>query len=149
VKLQIQLPDEVAEKYAARLRPSQTLDQVLAIQLERFADADPRDRILLVLPVERAQLEALTTHLPLTSAADLVKRVEELAELSVGRIRFRFTPKQWNELKHRAERWRMTPKQFAEKIVRQLEEGFFTEMPRPGEICEDAAARTAPAPKKG
>lgn len=145
MKITLQLSDEVAEVYSSRLRPNQSLDQILRIQLERFQEIDPRDRVLIVLPPERSRLEELTTRLPLTTIADLIQRVEALAELSIGGIRFLWTPRQYAELKDKAERWRMTPRQYAERIVRQLEEQFFSAAPRPTDnIVEEEEAAPAP-----
>jgi hypothetical protein len=130
MKITIQLDDVVAELYESRLRPNQTLEQILAVQLARFQEVDPRDRILIIIPSDRRRLEELTTRMPLLSVTDLIKRISDLAELSIGQIRFRFTPTQWRELKHRAERWRMQPRAYAEKVVKQIEAQFFNEVPR-------------------
>lgn len=130
MKITVQLDDAVGEHYESRLRPNQTLEQVLAVQLTRFQEVDPRDRVLILSPDDRRRLEELTTRLPLLSVTDLIKRVGDLAELSLGQIRFRFTPTQYRELKHRAERWRMTPKDYAEKVVKLIEGQFFNEVPR-------------------
>ncbi len=130
MKITIQIADEIAERYQARVRPTQSLEQLASIQLARFSLVSPHDRILIVMPEERARLEELTTRLPLSSTTELIRRVAELAEVSLGRIRFRWTPRQYEQLKERAERWRVTPAEYAEKIVRQIEEGFFTENPK-------------------
>jgi hypothetical protein len=136
MKVTLTLPDDAVEKYQSRLRPTQSLEQVLTLQLLRFANVDPRDRIIIIGPEERGQLEEATTRLPLTTAADLVKRVQALAEVSIGQVRFRWTPRQYAELKAKAERWGMPVRDYAEKVVRQIEEGFFSETPKPGQIVE-------------
>lgn len=130
MKVTIQIEDEVGELYESRLRPKQTLEKILAVQLKRFQHVDPRDRVLILGPETRRRIEEVTTRLPLQSTDDLVKRISELAELSIGQIRFRFTPPQWRELKHRADRWRMPVAKYAERVVRQIEAQFFNEVPR-------------------
>jgi hypothetical protein len=132
VKLTLYLDDDLAEQYQAHCRPGQALEQILQIQLKRFASVAPKDRVVLILPPERVRLEEFTNRLPLASAEDLVRRVEALAGLSIGHIRFRWTPSQFRQLQAMAERWRMTPAQYAERIVRQIEEQFFDQNPRPG-----------------
>lgn len=150
MKITIQLDDGVAERYASRLRPKQTLEQILAVQLMRFAAIDPRDRVLIILPEERHRLEELTTRLPLISIADLTKRVADLAEISIGRIRLRFTPPQLRELQHRAKRWRMSLPEYTERIVRQIEGQFLNEVPRESILVKEPAGRELGAePKKG
>lgn len=147
MKLTIQIDDEIAETYERRLRANQTLEQVLAIQLKRYQHVDPRDRIILIDPPVARELEKVTNHLPLRSADDLVKRVSEMAELSIGQIRFRFTPAQWRELKHRAERWRMPLAVYAARIVRQIEMQFFNEVPREIPLMAGAPQGAPPGEK--
>ncbi len=141
MKFQIQIDDDVAAIYQdyAAARPGQTVEQVLAIQLQRYVAADPRLRILLILPEERARLEELTSRMPITTVADLIARVATLAELSIGRIRFRWTPTQFRQLKERATHWGIPVGTYAERVVRQIEEQFFDETPQP---------RTAAPPKE-
>jgi hypothetical protein len=134
VNVTLHLEDSLAEQYQSLCRSGQPLEQILQIQLKRFASVDPKLRVLLILPEHRARLEEITTRIPLTTADDLVRRVEILAELSIGRIRFRWTPHQFRQLQSLAERWRMTPSQYAERIVRQIEEQFFDQSPRAGAL---------------
>ena len=130
MKLTLHLEDSLAEQYQAWCRPGQALEQLLQIQLKRYASVDPKLRVVLLLPEHRARIEELTTRMPLVTGEDLVRRIEALAGLSIGHIRFRWTPAQFRQLQHLAERWRMTPAQYAEKIVRQIEEQFFDQHPR-------------------
>ena len=140
MKLTLHLDDSLAEQYQAWCRPGQSLEQLLQIQLRRYASVDPKLRVVLLLPEHRARIEELTTRMPLVTGEDLVRRIEALSGLSIGHIRFRWTPAQFRQLKLMAERWRMTPAQYAEKIVRQLEEAFFDQHPR-----DQAVAAPAPA----
>jgi hypothetical protein len=143
MRISIQLDDDVAQLYQVRLRPGQELEQVLQVQLARFASVDPHDRVLILSAEIRRQLEELTTRMPLTKAEDLVGRVAALAELSIGRIRFRWTPAQWRQLKEKAARWNVTPTIYAERIVREIEEQFFDQIPRDEQILIEAGKAKA------
>ncbi len=151
MKLTIQLDDDVCEAYTARLRPTQTLEQALVLQLTHFVACDPRDRTIILSAEERQQLERLTTQLPLKNAAALIEAVSALAELKIGRIRLRWTPKQLSELKSRAERWRMPIDAYLEQVVTQIAEDVWHVFPQEGRMlpaAPPAQSSQAPAVEK-
>lgn len=142
MKVTLQLPDEICESYQRFGRPGQELAEILQAQLLRFASCDPKIRLLFVPHEQLKQLETLTTKIPLTTPDDLVRRVANLAEVSIGGIRFKWTASQYRDLQEKAKRWRITPAEYAERVVREIESLFFSYNPRESKepILEKAPA---------
>lgn len=59
---------------------------------------------------------------------DLCLKVERLAGISFHNIRLEFTPGQLEEIAWRANRLGLTPEELAARIVKKMEELFFTHM---------------------
>ena len=130
MKLTIQLPDELCDKLDPHRRVGETLNDFLVRLIAQHQDAPPGQRYLLLRAPEIDRIIELTGRLPLTNADELVQRIAALAELSIGGIRFQWTPHQYRQLKDRAERHRLTVEEYSKQVVREIEEQFFSMHPR-------------------
>lgn len=125
--MMVQLSDDLFASYERLALESGAISPkaVIEAQLARYADVDPRDRAILVRGEARDALEAILGGGHLTDAADLVAKVQRLADIQIGQIRVRFTPGQLEELKSRAERNGISVAEETRRIVRDMEAMFF------------------------
>ena len=123
MRLTIQIPDDTADLYRSYCRPNQPLEDLLAIQLERFSQANPKERFLLLPPLERGQIEKII-NCPISTPAMLVKRVTDLGSIRLGAIQLRFSMAALREIKRRALSFRQTPQEYTALVVNQILERF-------------------------
>ncbi|KKN27914.1 hypothetical protein LCGC14_0859690 [marine sediment metagenome] len=131
MKVTLQIPDGLYDVYLShadalmgRGRQASVQDLIVS-QLDRFQKIAPMDRIVVVDSVSREGLEVLLPGGFLSSGADILGRVRELADLEIGGIRVEFTTRQWEQIKNYATRNRKTVEESARAIVRGMEEQFF------------------------
>lgn len=77
--LEIQIPDELYEKYKS-YKPADP-EAAITGQLKRFADVKPNDRIVVVDNQTRQRIEKLVGHIE--TAVDLENRLREALSLKV------------------------------------------------------------------
>lgn len=125
MKIEIQLDDDVFAAYQADAhRRKVGVVHLLAEQLERFRDYSTLDRVVVVGPDERQELEDLF-HQQVRDAAHLVQLAGRLAEVKIGTVRVDFSPAQLEELKRRAEGSGKTVQQVVEEKYAEVARGFF------------------------
>lgn len=123
--LRIDLPHATYTAYeqqATRLHRS--AEQVMATQLDRFADVRVDDRPLIVDSATRNALEG-TLGTPLVDAAALLKACQRATEISIGGIKLALEPWQLAELKRRAEKNGTKPAEEVAKAVAQIQSLVF------------------------
>lgn len=123
----VTIPDEVAKGYLAMAeRQGRSLDAVVSAQLERFVEHAPgAGRCYTFSGPILERLENALGKTPTRSAKDVCSRVEQLAAISFGHLRFDFSSGQLAEIDRMASRQRKTPRQFVEEILHQMEGQFF------------------------
>ncbi len=133
MRVYLQMPDEVYDAYAAQAaklasrgsaRTASPEDMMVA-QLDRFQKVAPMDRVVVVDSASREGLESLLSGRSLSSGADLLRRVRDLASLEIGHIRIEFTTQQLEILKNYATRNRISPEDAARGVVRGMQDNFF------------------------
>lgn len=124
MKVQLSLPDDLYEKYAERAGGQVTVEELLLAQLVRFQEVSPMDRVLVVLPRERAALEAKFSSGSLRDGADLLAKVEALAAIEIGGVKVDFTPGELRNIKTFATKNRMPAQQAVEQVVHGMKEQF-------------------------
>lgn len=131
MKVTIRMADEVYETYlgyanalVARGKTAAAEDLIVA-QIDRFAAVAPMDRVVVVDARSREGLEKILPGGFINSGPDLLRRMQELADLRIGGIRVDFTTRQLEQIKNYATRNRVTVEDATRAIVRGMEERFF------------------------
>jgi hypothetical protein len=134
MRLSIQVPDEI---YDAYLRQATVLaargnghsncrpEDLMVAQLDRFQHVAPMDRVVVIDSASRETLEKVLTGGHVSSGADLVAKVAELANLKIGHVEVDFTTKQWELLANYAGKNDLTVEEAAKAVVRGMQENFF------------------------
>jgi len=131
VILSIQIPDDVWKSYTAQATGMQqngqtiSAEELMADRLERFSAVTPSDRIIVIDPKNRQELENVLSGGSLLSAEDLVTKVKAVISISIGDIRLDFTPGQMRELNNVARRNGRTVEQVVKDTVKRMEAQFF------------------------
>ena len=133
MKLSLQIPDEVYDAYAKHSERlagrgnghSASPEDMMAAQLSRFAKVAPMDRVVILDSASRDALETLLSGGAIHSGADLLKRVQQLADLEIGGVRVEFTTKEWEQIRNYATRNGLTVQGAAESVVAGLHDQFF------------------------
>jgi hypothetical protein len=155
MRVQLTIPDETAELYKSYCRSNQPLEEILVIQLERFSQANPKERWLLLPPLERGQIEKII-GVPISTPPMLVKRIMDLGSVKLGAIQLRFSIGQLREIRRRALSFRKTPQEYTAEVIASILERFhdlpgFTKGPFVAEadalLAADAGAAPAPLAK--
>lgn len=123
MRVTIQISDDTADLYRSYCRANQPLEDLIAIQLERFSPANPKERFLLLPPLERGQIEKII-NCPISTPAMLVKRVADLGSIRLGAIQLRFSMPALREIKRRALSFRQTPQEYTSQVVNTILERF-------------------------
>lgn len=129
----VTIPDGLAKTYMEMSKiQGRSLDDVVTAQLTRFKDHTPGAGRCYVF--SGPLLERVETALGKTitrSERDLCSRVEQLAAISFGHLRFDFSPGQLAEIDRMSTRRGMSPRLYVENIVRQMEGQFFNHVGGP------------------
>lgn len=126
MKTTIQLPDDLYDAYTsaaegmAGLGKVVTPEEIMVDRLTRFKDVAPSDRVVVVDPKVRNRLEMILSGGSLKDAEDLLKKVEDLADLKIGEIRIDFTPGEWKRMKNWANRQGKTVEFIMKDIVARI-----------------------------
>jgi hypothetical protein len=124
MKVTLQLPDDLYERYADRTAGQASVEDLLLAQLERFKEVSPMDRVVVVLPKERAALEAKLSGGTLRDGADLLAKVSALADIEIGGVKVDFSPGELRNIKHFAAKNRRPVQQAIEDVVRGMKDQF-------------------------
>lgn len=124
-KITITLSDELAELYQGYLLPGALLEALLVRQLEKFKDADPRNRFIVVRPDTRIELEKVLYGGHLLDDRDLVKKVKNLASIKIGHVELLPSPAQMRDLERRATKNNRSPQEEAEVTFKKMAQMFF------------------------
>jgi hypothetical protein len=113
----------------------------MAVQLDRFRMIRPMDRILVLGAEARAQLEELLPNpLPqIKDAKDLIQRINALADLEIGGVRVKFTPKDLESIARSAEKNGLSVQEACQATVDHMKQHFLS-------YVGDATARAAMLP---
>ena len=125
MKITLHVTDELGDQLASQATiVGQTTEAYAAQQLARWITVEPRDRVLVL---KGAPLQALETQLGgyLTTPDRLVDKVRALAGLQIGAHQIEFTPGQWEEIRHRAQKRGITVAEEIQQIWRKLQSEFF------------------------
>lgn len=127
MKLSLQIPDDLYDVYAeaaGRLNGEATAAHMIAAQLDRFKHVDPVDRVLVVDSKSRDSLEHILSGGQLTDGANLLKKVQSLADIKIGSIKVSFTPGQLRMIKTFAARHGRSIQEMTESIVADIKREF-------------------------
>jgi hypothetical protein len=131
VKTTIQIADDLYDRYSAQAEGMQqrgqavTAEELMADRLDRFKAVEPGDRVVVIDPAARQELEHILSGGSLFDASDLVKKVKAAISISIGDIRLDFTPGQMRELSNIARRNGRTVDQVVRETVKRMEVNFF------------------------
>lgn len=114
--VEIQIQDSIFKKY----QEYNTADpyKALSRQIQRFADVNPADRVIIIDAENRRKLEALLNETT-TDAASLVEKVKSLLTIKVDDIKVALTPETVETLKSQAEFEGMDQKEYTEQKIRE------------------------------
>ena len=135
MKVTLQFPDEVYDSYSSQAADLQNLGQsvspeeVMADRLTRFKEVSPSDRVVVIDPKTRNRLEVVLSGGSLMDSADLLRKVEALADVRLGEIRLEFTPPEVKQIKRWADRNGRTPESVLKEVVDRLKMGVFDYVP--------------------
>lgn len=124
MKITLSLPDDLYERYAERAGGKVTAEELILAQLERFKEVSPMDRVLVVLPKERAALENKLGGSSLRDGQDLLSKVESLASIEIGGVKVDFSPGELRNIKTFAAKNRIPVQQAVEQTVHGMKEQF-------------------------
>jgi len=123
--MRITIPDDLYECYQRTVEgTSLTPEERMVGLLTELHRLPVQDRVLVLSGAERAQIEKLTGSYTRT-AEELVEAIARLAVLKIGKVQVDFLPKQWEEIKHRADREGVKVQVLVERIVREMSRQFF------------------------
>lgn len=126
MKVTLSVPDETYDtlrKQAKDKTEKGVASEILA-RIERFKDAPPSDRVLVLQAPERRQLERLF-QTTLGSVEDLISKVRRLCSVSFGTVEVPFTYDELIRLREQAEFHGWTPEQFVTMVSSELKDRFF------------------------
>jgi hypothetical protein len=116
----------IAEVAVATGKPAETVAQhALAAAMREFPT---KGRYMVVHGPDLDTLEQILGRGSILNSTDLRSKVERLAGITYGNIRFNFSPGQLEEIARRAERLSMTPERLIRQTVTKMEELFFTHL---------------------
>jgi hypothetical protein len=124
MRLTLSIPDDLYDRYADRTGGKATVEDLLISQLERFKEVNPMDRVLVVLPKERAALEAKLSGGNLRDGADLLQKVEALAAIEIGGVKVDFSPGELRNIKTFATKNQRPVQKAIEDVVHGMKEQF-------------------------
>lgn len=119
----ISLDDKLVARYQALATAAGStapIDQILARQLDRFATLPPAQRVVVVTKDQLAQVEHLLGGGQITTAAQLLERIEGYAAITIGQVALDFSPAQKAEIAHRAQKRGVSPKEIVQELVEQI-----------------------------
>lgn len=131
MKFTIQTTDDVYDAYSAQADDmgahgqTVTPEELMADRLTRFAAVAPGDRIIVIDPKSRQELETVLSGGSLLSAEDLINKVKMVISISIGDIRLDFTPGQMRELQNIARRNGRTVETVVKDTVTRMSAQFF------------------------
>ena len=114
--LTIALPDEVYSAYAEREKGG--VNSALGKQLERFKDFSPQERVLIMPPAVRRELEGLFQG-PIEDPAAFARWVRNLLSMDVGGVEVTLTPAQLKLIADEAKFFKKDPAAYAGERVRK------------------------------
>ena len=131
--VQLKMPDEVYEGYArytaqmaGRLNGSgNTPEDLMSSQLDRFKEVPPMDRCLVLSSTVREELEKILSGGTLRDDADLLRKVQKLADLQSEGVNLHFSTAQLHQIKTYSTRNALPLEETIRRIVRQMEHMFF------------------------
>jgi hypothetical protein len=124
MKITLSLPDDLYEAYAERSQGKASIEDLLLSQLERFREVSPMDRVVVVLPRERAALEQKLSGGMLRDGADLLRKVEALADIEIGGVKVEFTPGELRNLRTYATKNRTPVEKVLSDVVHGMKDQF-------------------------
>lgn len=136
MKVSLQFPDDVYDSFLSqaeelqRLGQSVSPEEVIVDRLVRFRHVSPSDRVVVIDPKTRNRLEVVLSGGSLMDAADLLKKVEALADVRIGEVRLEFTPPEIKQIKRWADRNGRTAESVLKEVVDRLKMGVFDLVPQ-------------------
>ena len=124
MKITLSLPDDLYEAYADRSQGKASIEDLLLSQLERFREVSPMDRVVVVLPRERAALEQKLSGGMLRDGADLLRKVEALADIEIGGVKVEFTLGELRNLRTYATKNRVPVERVVSDVVHGMKDQF-------------------------
>lgn len=155
--MRISIDDTLAEGLGAGLKPGQSVEKEIERRLVAGAHV-PATQPLIVLNTEEmdAIAERLGTGLPIRTKVDLLRAIDQTAQLTLGNERLVFTPSQFKQIEDKASRIGETVTRFVGRVAAKLltdvflvEPGsqgvFYTPGFDPDDAIEDEEPQTAGA----
>lgn len=124
MKVNLSLPDDLYEQYASRAAGKASVEELLTAQLDRFKEVSPMDRVVVVLPKERAALEAKLGGGNIRDGADLLTKVAALADIEIGGVKVEFSPGELRNIKTFASKNRLAVEVAIAQTVHSMKEQF-------------------------
>lgn len=126
MRISIQLPDALYETLEERAKESHVrLTSYVGNLVKMFGHLNPTDRILILEPKARGELETILGGGHLLSQEDLVNKVRSVTDILVEKVELKFTAGQKKELKRRAERQGISYPEMVKRTVKSMESQFF------------------------
>lgn len=119
--MRITLADDVIDALQAQLKPGTSLEQEIERRLTASAHVPARQPLIVLNTTEMDQLaERVGTGLPIRTAQDLFRAVDQLAEIRLGKSRLVFTPTQLRQVEERAQKAGVPLDQFIGMIAAKV-----------------------------
>lgn len=130
--MRVQLSDEIVEAATAGLRPGDSLEKELERLLSACSTVQPRTAFVVLC---QAELDAIAgrigTGLPVRTKADLLRAIDQTAQLTLGNVRLQFTPNQLGQIEARAKKLGETTERLVARIASKLMTDVFNIEPAP------------------
>jgi hypothetical protein len=124
--MRVTLPDDVVDPYVAMATAQgRSVDEVITAQLRRFKELPPGKKAIVLRADALQHLEAPLGGTPLATDTDLVRRVNQLANVSFEGLNIGLSISQKEELAHRARRQGKAVQQLVSEIWAFLAQNFF------------------------
>lgn len=123
--MRISISDELADVMAAGLKSGQPLEQEVERRLQACAHVHGRAPLIVLDTTEMdAIAERIGTGLPIRAKVDLLRAIDQTAQLKMGSERLVFTPSQLKQIEEKARRIGET----AERLIGRIASKIITDV---------------------
>lgn len=119
--MRVAISDELADGMAAGLKTGQPLEAEVERRLQAAAHVHGKTPLIVLNTTEMdAIAERIGTGLPIRAKADLLRAIDQTAQLTMGSERLVFTPSQFKQIEEKARRIGETPERLVGRIASKI-----------------------------
>ena len=127
--MRVTVPDDVAAVLEPHVTANRSVDDLVTLAVRRAGAVPPSARFLLLDAATLDTLQRRLGAIQVSTAAQLLSAVDQLADIKLQSLSFEFTPAQLQELQDRATRAGLDPADLTQRILHAILAQFFTTPP--------------------